>query len=214
MKFRLTAATTTLSLSLLLSGPLLAKPDVTNRQEASVNEYSVLGTEEAADLTFMREEEKMARDVYDYLYTVWNNSVFDNISNSEQQHLDTMGDLLDKYQLPDPVQYDQPGIFMNVELQSLYIDLVNMGNISELAALKAGALIEETDMVDIVDAIEDTDNSDIQQAYEELLRGSRNHLRAYVSQIEASGEVYEAQVLSQEEVDAIVDSPMERGGRR
>jgi hypothetical protein len=45
-----------------------------------------------------------------------------------------------------------------------------------------------------------------------LLRGSRNHLRSYVAKIESLGVVYEAQVLDQAVVDAIVDSPMERGG--
>ena len=46
------------------------------------------------------------------------------------------------------------------------------------------------------------------------MSGSRNHLRAYVGQIENLGVVYEAQYLSQDEVDAIVDSPIERGRRR
>ena len=46
---------------------------------------------------------------------------------------------------------------------------------------------------------------------ENLMSGSKNHLRAYVGQIENLGIVYEAQYLPQDKVDSIVDSPVERG---
>jgi hypothetical protein len=70
---------------------------------------------------------------------------------------------------------------------------------------------EELDMIDLQAAIDATDNPDIQQLYENLMSGSRNHLRAYVGHIENLGIVYEAQYLTQEEVDEIVDSAVERG---
>jgi hypothetical protein len=89
--------------------------------------------------------------------------------------------------------------------------LTARGQTSELEALKVGAFIEEVDMRDIQAAIENSDHADIVQTYENLLRGSRNHLRAFVRTIESLGAVYEAQVLPQTEVDAIVDSPTERG---
>jgi hypothetical protein len=69
-------------------------------------------------------------------------------------------------------------------------------------------------MIDLQEAIDASDNADIKQLYENLMSGSRNHLRAYVGQIEDLGIVYEAQYLTQEEVDAIVDAPVERGSRR
>ncbi|MBU1193127.1 MAG: DUF2202 domain-containing protein [Gammaproteobacteria bacterium] len=170
-----------------------------------------LDATEAAGLTFMREEEKLARDVYQNFYPLWNNTLFDNISQSEQQHFDAIGGLLDRYRLDDPARMDLPGVFQNPELQALYDQLINQGAASTLAALQAGALIEETDIEDIAKAIMETDQPDILRVYENLLRGSRNHLRAFVAAIEASGIPYTAQVLTQEQVDAIIDSPMERG---
>ena len=65
-------------------------------------------------------------------------------------------------------------------------------------------------MIDLQRAIDETDNADIQRLYENLMSGSRNHLRAYVGQIENLGIVYEAQCLPQDEVDSIVDAPVER----
>ena len=159
----------------------------------------------------MREEEKLARDVYRTLYDMWGLPVHDNISESEQVHTTKVGDMLDKYRLPDPVVDDTTGVFVDQELAVLYDTLVAEGSQSSLKALYVGAAIEEIDMIDLQRAIDESDNADIQRLYENLMSGSRNHLRAYVSQIENQGIVYEAQYLSQAEVDSIVDSPVERG---
>jgi hypothetical protein len=173
-----------------------------------------LTTIEADNLIFMREEEKLARDVYLTMYEAWGLNIFSNIASSEQTHTDAIAEMLEKYKLPDPVVDDRAGIFVNQELSNLYETLVARGYQSSLDALLVGALIEEVDMVDLKRAIEETDNEDIKKLYENLLSGSRNHLRAFVGLIEDQGIVYEAQFLTQEEVDAIVDSPIERGSKR
>ena len=168
-----------------------------------------LSVTESDSLLFMREEEKMARDVYLTLYGLWNDEIFNNIASSEQEHMDAIKLLLDKYDLLDPV-IDGVGLFTDPELQALYDNLVERGEKSRMEALYVGALIEEVDMRDIQEAIEETQHLDIINVYENLLKGSRNHLRSFVGKIEDEGAVYEAQVLTQEEVDEIVDSPMER----
>ncbi|MCK5121807.1 MAG: DUF2202 domain-containing protein [Methylococcales bacterium] len=168
-----------------------------------------LSVTETDSLLFMREEEKMARDVYLTLYGLWNDEIFNNIASSEQEHMDAIKLLLDKYDLLDPV-IDGVGLFTDPELQALYDNLVERGEKSRMEALYVGALIEEVDMRDIQEAIEETQHLDIINVYENLLKGSRNHLRSFVGKIEDEGAVYEAQVLTQEEVDEIVDSPMER----
>ncbi|SDX14391.1 DUF2202 domain-containing protein [Thiocapsa roseopersicina] len=167
---------------------------------------------EAATLSFMREEEKLARDVYLDMNDLWDAVIFVNIAASEQQHMDTLLQLLDKYGLPDPAELDIPGWFSDQNLQTLYDDLVDRGRASYAEALQVGALIEEVDIEDLQLAIEETDNADLQNAYENLMRGSRNHLRAFVAEIERAGVVYEAQHLDPAIVDVILDSPVERGG--
>jgi hypothetical protein len=72
-------------------------------------------------------------------------------------------------------------------------------------------LIEETDILDLQVAIESTENADIIARYENLMCGSRNHLRAFVNQVELYGEVYEPVLMTEEEFSAIVDYPTERG---
>jgi len=182
-----------------------------NRQ--ATQDASSLDAIEMENLIYMREEEKLARDVYITLYETWSLPVFDNIAASEETHTTQVEDMLDKYRVTDPVVDDTVGVFVDPHLASLYTTLVDQGSASSLAALYVGAAIEEIDMIDLQEAIDASDNADIRQLYENLMSGSRNHLRAFVGQIEDLGIVYEAQYLSQEEVDAIVDSPVERGSR-
>ena len=163
----------------------------------------VLTEAEAHDLLFMREEEKLARDVYITLYSEWNVRVFDNISQAEQTHMDALLGLLNKYGLEDPIL--DFGKFADTELQDLYDTLVADGLQSRLDALMVGAKIEEVDIEDIVLAMERTDKTDILNVYGNLVAGSENHLNAFVRNIEAiTGETYVAQYISQEEVDAIL----------
>ena len=196
----------------LASGKHVLNGDVTGQTGQLETSAEALSAEEEADILFMREEEKLARDVYIFLYDQWANAAFDNISASEQRHMDSMAILVNTYGLTDPVQDSRVGAFTNPDLATLFTTLTVRGQVSQLEALRVGAFIEEVDMRDIQAAIDNSDHADINQTYENLLRGSRNHLRAFVRTIENLGVVYEAQVLPQSEVDAIVDSPIERGG--
>ena len=187
-----------------------------NQDTTEVSAYDLSDTE-IEYLTFMREEEKLARDVYLTFFERWGLPIFENIAASEQSHTNAVANMLDYYKLTDPVVDDTIGVFVNEELIQLYNFLVSENNdidvdedVDVMDALYIGALIEEVDMEDIQYAIDATDNENIVDLYNTLMCGSRNHLRAYVSQIEDRGAVYVAQILPQEEVDAIVNSPMER----
>jgi hypothetical protein len=174
-----------------------------------------LSVQEAEQLGYLREEEKLARDVYLQLNARWGLYVFTNIAASEQRHMDSVLNSLNRYGLTDSA-LAQRGLFSDPQLQSLYDTLIAQGEESEMAALRAGALIEEVDMQDLDNMIASTDKSDLIDLYEKLHCGSRNHLRAFVRQMEYRGLVYRAQVLDQDLVDGIVDTPMERrcGARR
>jgi hypothetical protein len=163
-----------------------------------------LSAEEAAALTYMREEEKLAHDVYVTLYAQWGLPVFQNISGSEQTHTEAVKTLLDRYGLADPAT-GGVGVFTNPELQALYNDLTARGSKSLGEALKVGAAIEEIDILDLQARLAQTDNADIQQVFNSLLNGSYNHLRAFVSTLQTqTGESYQPQYLSTEAYQAII----------
>jgi len=162
-----------------------------------------LSATEAADLTFQREEEKLARDVYLTLYQKWGAGIFNNIAGSEQKHTDTMLKMLVKYNLPDPA-LPAIGDFTNAVLQAKYDELVAKGLTSYVDGLYVGAYIEELDMIDLQHAIDHTTRLDLRTAYLNLLEGSRSHLRAFVAGLAAQGVTYVPVLLSQELYDAIM----------
>ncbi len=172
-----------------------------------------LSVAEKESLAFMREEEKLAHDVYAQLDVRWgaNTRVFGNIAKSEVTHAEAVRQLLLRYSLADPAATLAAGTFQNTVLQGLYAQLTATGAISVIDAWKVGAAIEEIDMVDINRALPGIDNQDIVLVYQSLLKGSRNHLRSFVSNLAILGVVYVPQYMPLADYQAIVSTPMERG---
>ena len=170
-----------------------------------------LSEAEKDGILYMREEEKLARDVYQTLYEKWKLQIFSNIARSEQTHMDAVKLLIDKYGLEDPAEGKAIGEFTDQKLQDLYNKLVQDGSKSIENALKVGAAIEEIDIIDLKKHISETDKEDIKIVYENLMKGSRNHLRAFTSTLSTYGVVYEPQYLSKDEYEQIINSPMEKG---
>jgi hypothetical protein len=175
-----------------------------------------LNQAETDSLLFMWEEEKMARDVYTALGTLWTKPLFTNIAASEQTHMDAVKTLLDRYGLATPSD-GTSGVFVNPDLQALYTQLVAQGSVSELDAVKVGAAIEEIDILDLQERIPQTDQADIQQVFNSLLTGSYNHLNAFAANYwNLSGVTYVPQYLNQAAYDALVTSTTfgSQGGNR
>ena len=206
--------------------PTLSSIDVTNVDEsgnttidadalsASLDELSTdaLSADEAGGILYMREEEKLARDVYLTLYEQWGIPIFQNIASSEATHMDAVGTLIDRYGLEDPAAGKDIGEFADVTLQELYDGLTGEGAESLAAALRVGAAIEEIDILDLEKHIAETGKSDIILVYENLMKGSRNHLRSFVSTLQRQeGGSYQPQYLDQAAYEAIISTPAERG---
>lgn len=169
-----------------------------------------LTEQEKADLLFMLEEEKLARDTYLDLASIWSEPQFGNIAASEQRHMDAIVDLLNTYE----IEYEilDHGLFADPELQQLYNDLSTQGQVSNIAGLTVGATIEDVDIADLQEKAENTVQSDIRNTYEMLACGSRNHLRAFVSGLGNYGETYSPQFLTQAEFDEIIAGSHENCG--
>ena len=163
-------------------------------------------------LTYMVEEEKVARDVYNVLYETWGIPVFANIANAEQRHMDAIIGLLDKYELVNPVANLEAGQFVNSELQTLYNNLITAGQVNEEEALLVGATIEDVDIYDLIHELQVVDNEDIIRVFENLLKGSENHLRAFCSLLAMYGyDPYQAQFLTQAEINEILAATQIKG---
>ena len=172
---------------------------------------ATLTDDEIAGLLWMREEEQLAHDVYTTLGDLWGLRIFENISAAETTHVAAVVDLLDRYGIGDPAAGNEHGTFTDPQIQALYDQLVTDGSVSLLAALSVGALIEELDISDLRLRSSATDVVDITTVYANLEKGSRNHLRAFTSELADRDVIYEPTQLDLDAYEAIVSSPMERG---
>ena len=139
-----------------------------------------LNDQEKSDLIYLREEEKLAKDVYIFSYNKYGQSIFNNISSSEQSHMSSILNLINKYGLTDPVANNAYGVFSNSELQALYNELTAKSDASLNMALEVGANIEDLDINDIKTFKSHTTNADLINVYDKLSCGSKNHMRSYL----------------------------------
>ncbi len=185
---------------------------VTENQNCSLtNPSATINETEINLLKHMREEEKLARDVYIELYDIYGLNIFNNISRSEQMHMNTILCLLEFYDIEDPAS-ETHGVFENTTLQNLYDDLIIQGNISLTEALKVGATIEDVDIYDLIEFAEDTENPAIISIFDNLTCGSRNHMRAFISRLTNSGETYTPQFITEVLYNIIINGGHESCG--
>jgi hypothetical protein len=178
---------------------------VAHNQIASLP-IETLSTEERGGLIMMREEEKLAHDVYLALYEKWGVNAFSNIAKSELTHTESVRYLLERYNIEDPAKENTIGVFSNKVFSDLYTNLVTKGQESLTSALIVGATVEDLDIKDLNELSVKVDNKDILEIYANLTRGSRNHLRSFSKQLAKQGETYSAQYLTQDEINNILNS--------
>lgn len=213
--------------SLLLAGIAVATacnsnlPDVTDDNPVVVTEKStdaattycdslctytgVLTDADIAGIMEMREEEKLAHDVYVKFYDLFGKITFKNISKSEAVHSAAVLRLIDGYKLDDPA-LDGDGEFSNPLFSDLYTQLNEKGSVSLVEALKIGAFIEEYDINDLMKLLDETDNADVTRVYTNLLKGSTFHLKSFSKLLKVYGVTYTPTVISEELYLSIINS--------
>ena len=207
----LLAVTTAVILSLALASPGVAQQRRGSGQVGSGGgacaggvgtlfdqiEVTFLNGDEENHIVYMREEEKLARDVYLTLADTWQLPIFGNIAGAEQRHMDALKKVLDLYDIADPVVDDTVGVFANTHLADLYTELVTLGNTSLMNALIVGATIEDLDLYDLDEMLGNAENDHVKLVGNNLAKGSRNHLRAFMGALIAQDGTYEPQYIFQ-----------------
>lgn len=130
-------------------------------------------------LTFMVQEEKMARDLYLEFAEQYGARQFTNIARSEQKHMEAVRVLLARYGIADPTQGDAVGEFDDRRIQAMYDDWYAKGMESLTKAAKVGITVEKVDIKDINDMLADKPAADISMVLKNLKAGSYNHLGAF-----------------------------------
>jgi len=164
---------------------------------------ATLSTHEKEGLSFIWEEEKMARDLYNSLYESDKLTIFSDLARSEQSHMDQARSIIDKYALAIPGK-DEQGVYQNQTLQRVYDELLAKGLSSDQDALNAAANFEEISIIDLQKELNTTHAEDVKAMYQGLLAGSQKHLRSYVTELRDRGFKYDPQYLGKDEFEKIL----------
>jgi len=183
---------------------IVDQSDMVNTHTLFTTTTGTITEAEKIGLIKMREEEKLARDVYIMLWEKRGNQTFKNISQSEQTHTDAIKDLLVMYNIDDPVKNDDIWVFTSKDMGLLYVQLLTKGNQSLGDALAVWATIEDLDIKDLNELLKETTNENIIAVYTNLNKWSRNHMRAFVKNIEKNNETYTPQYISNSEYRDII----------
>ena len=195
--------------SLALSTLLVAGLSVQIQSQSNQTSNQALTSNERDGLILMRQEEKLALDIYAVFSQQWGGRPFSNIVRAEQMHMDAVGNLLKTYGLNDPNKGLKPGEFSDPKLKKLYSEMIAAGKKSRVGALKIGAEIEDLDLYDLGKLSKETSRPDILGVYNMLIGGSKNHMRAFVNNLQRSGDSYQAKYISQTELELILQGQNE-----
>lgn len=175
-----------------------------NTETTLQSEMQLLSAQEISDLQFLREEEKLAHDVYTYAYERYGLNIFNNIASSEQRHTDAVFNLMKNYGVEDTAS-ETIGTFTDSELASLYANLIAKVNLSETDALLVGATIEDLDIYDLDEKATHTTNTELHALYSNLKCGSENHMRSFTNQLNSREISYDPTYISIAEYQTILD---------
>ncbi|HIP34154.1 MAG TPA: DUF2202 domain-containing protein [Bacteroidia bacterium] len=155
----------------------------------------------------MREEEKMARDIYRTLSKTTDSKVFVNIPISENKHMDVFHQLIDRYDLADPVIDEANiGTFTDPEFTKLFNTLVEKGKLSDKDAYEAGLMVEDLNMYNLLKYSSETEKADLKLAYDTLFKQSRHHMAAFNRQLEKVGGKYTPTYITMEQFEEAINS--------
>ncbi len=162
-------------------------------------------------LNKMVQEEKLARDVYAYFGEKYNQPSFNLIAEAEERHMEAVSAIFERYGLENPVTDLAPGEFKDPNMKALFEDLIERGSIDLGQAYLVSATIEDMDINDLKECLSGVDNQDIRFVFQNLQKGSRNHMRAFSTMMDTMGMTYTPQFMNSEEFQFIINSQWERG---
>ena len=204
MRLMKMAATLWVSLSFCCIGNVLAQS-------------GELDSAETETLVYLREFTKFKWDIFNVSSRVSEeenparHSMYVSLAAEAENHLNDLKLLLDYYGIEDPVPmpYETTWAFgynnaLVTDLANLYLNFVVWEQHSEEEVLDLIAYIVEMSIIDLRQAILETENSYLIDTYSELQAGAYPQLLTLISVYHTDPFDYEAQLLSQEEVEEII----------
>jgi hypothetical protein len=124
------------------------------------------------------EKEKLSHDVYVAYFESTGDYRFERVAASEEQHLQALRMLMNRYDVTDPTEGLDEGEFRSDSVDEAYDAYLGEGD-GLAAALKAAQEIEEEDIAGLDKAAKALEAPDAEQVYEHLTVASQHHLEVF-----------------------------------
>lgn len=145
------------------------------------------------------EAERVAAEVYAVLAEKWDGRPFSKIMEAEKTHMTAVSSVVERMGSKAPQTV--AGKYQMEEFQALYDSMVTRGSTSREDAMEVGAEIEEMSIRDLLVWRKAEKDVTVQKVLDNLIRGSSNHLKAFLRGRKALGmPEYETKYLSKEEL--------------
>lgn len=137
---------------------------------------NLIGNSLEERINYIYQEEKLAYEIYTEMDNIYNKKVFENISRSEEEHMEAILTLANDLDINIyPLKYNQ---FTFDNLSKLKEKLVKLGKENINMAFEVGVKIEELDIIDLERLLLEGSKRE-NLTYSNLLKASKNHLSAF-----------------------------------
>ena len=145
-----------------------------------------LNQDEIRDLQRTREEQKMALDLYQEFYMLYDQYIFDRVAERKAEQMQKVKSLLEVYGLSDPISgiISLRGAYNNLSVQQDYDYFYALGIQSLNEALKASAQVEEQNINTKKNYLRKTENLLLRRTYDNLIRSSEQNLQSFIRNLD------------------------------
>jgi hypothetical protein len=172
--------------------------------------HGILSVEAMEGLIFLRNGERLAKDIAHDFMDAYGSHPFFGQSEAERSHGRAVSQLLARYALHDLVDDQRPGEYSDPFWQSEYDFYREQGALGYIDALLVSLEIQEAAVVDLRYWSELSESDVVVvEVLRALLMATRNHLRILNNELESVGFEYTPVYFSEAEYDQIVYGPLE-----
>lgn len=169
-----------------------------------------LSVHEAVSVLYIHDKELLSYRINYMMSEYWSLTNFGYRVASEENHLNLIHLLMERYKISDFVTHAENDRFLDPLLNEHAVLLTVYGSQSLVDGLIAVASIEENTILEIELLMQHiTENEDIELVFKHLSLASRNHLRSFVNAMSILEHSYEPAYMSEQQFQSIISSPME-----
>ncbi len=162
-------------------------------------ENEPLNEQEKIGLVYSLEEARLTKDVNTFLYSKWEEPIFDYVLSQENMNMLRIQKLILKYGGENPLAYSVEGKFTIPALQEDFNKFINVGKNNEQAALYVSMTLAERNYLHMQERIAEANNLELIKLYGKRMTNTGKSIRVLFKKLGNLGPDYEPQYMDENE---------------